>query len=120
MLRFFLSACAMAVSDAFYHHRARLFSHAPGARRPFDFERSLDPEIAKNLRRIYKLDQPLLEQFWFYLRSLAHGDFGPSLHWRDFTVNQLFATALPVSMALGAKAMLLAILAARGWDWLAR
>jgi oligopeptide transport system permease protein len=81
---------------------------APGG--PFDTERALDPEIVKNLRRIYRLDRPLIEQFWFYLQSLAHGDLGPSLHWRDFSVGELFAKALPVSAALGAKAMLAAIL----------
>ena len=111
MLRFFLARVAMAVPTlliiialAFF-----LMRLAPGG--PFDSARALDPEIAKNLRHIYKLDRPLLEQFWFYLQSLAHGDFGPSLHWRDFTVNQLFATALPISVALGTKAMLLAVLA---------
>ena len=111
MLRYFLSRVVMAVPTlliiialAFF-----LMRLAPGG--PFDSERTLDPEIAKNLRRIYKLDRPLLEQFWLYLQSLAHGDFGPSLHWRDFTVNQLFATALPISVALGTKAMLVAILA---------
>ncbi len=111
MLRYFLSRIVMVVPTlliiialAFF-----LMRLAPGG--PFDSERALDPEIAKNLRRIYKLDQPLLEQFWLYPQSLAHGDFGPSLHWRDFTVNQLFATALPISVALGAKAMLTAILA---------
>ena len=111
MLRYFLSRVVMAVPTlliiialAFF-----LMRLAPGG--PFDSERTLDPEISKNLRRIYKLDRPLLEQFWLYLQSLAHGDFGPSLHWRDFTVNQLFATALPISVALGTKAMLVAILA---------
>lgn len=82
---------------------------APGG--PFDSERAFDPNIANNLRRIYKLDRPLLEQFWLYLEHLAHGDFGPSLHWRDFSVNQLFGVALPISLALGTKAMLAAILA---------
>src|ERR1700730_3351157 len=111
MLRYFLSRIVMVVPTlliiialAFF-----LMRLTPGG--PFDSERALVPEIAKNLRRIYKLDRPLLEQFWLYLQSLAHGDFGPSLHWRDFTVNQLFATALPISIALGTKAMLTAILA---------
>src|SRR5205823_106621 len=82
---------------------------APGG--PFDTERALDPEIAKNLRRIYRLDLPLVQQFWLYLQSLAQGDLGPSLHWRDFSVGELFAKALPISATLGAKAMLVAILA---------
>ncbi|MGH6794353.1 MAG: ABC transporter permease, partial [Methylocella sp.] len=62
-------------------------------------------------RRIYRLDLPLIQQFWLYLQNLAHGDLGPSLHWRDFTVNELFAKALPVSATLGAKAILVAIFA---------
>jgi hypothetical protein len=43
-----------------------------------------------------------MRQFWLYLQNLAHGDLGPSLHWRDFTVYELFAKALPVSAMLGA------------------
>ena len=111
MLRFFLSRAAMAIPTLFIIITLAFFLMrlAPGG--PFDSERALDPEIANNLRRIYKLDLPLPEQFWFYLRSLAHGDFGPSLHWRDFTVNELFAMALPISAALGIKAMLVGIVA---------
>ncbi len=81
---------------------------APGG--PFDAERPLDPEIAKSLRHIYRLDLPLGRQFLLYLQSLAHGDFGPSLHWRAFSVNELFAHALPISMRLGAEAMIAALL----------
>jgi oligopeptide transport system permease protein len=111
MLRFLLARVATAVPALFIIIALAFFLMrlAPGG--PFDTERALDPEIAKNLRRIYKLDLPLVQQFWLYLQSLAHGDLGPSLHWRDFTVNELFAKALPISASLGAKAMLLAILA---------
>ncbi|ACB97020.1 ABC transporter permease [Beijerinckia indica] len=79
---------------------------APGG--PFDGERALDPAIAANLRRIYRLDLSLPNQFMLYLESLMRGDFGPSLHWRDFTVNELFAKALPVSLRLGGAALILA------------
>ncbi len=81
---------------------------APGG--PFDSERPIDPEIARNLRHIYRLDLPLAQQFAVYLQSLSRGDFGPSFHWRDFSVNELFAHALPISMRLGAEAMFLALL----------
>src|ERR1700730_3290867 len=111
MLRFFLSRVLTAVPTLFTIVALAFFLMrlAPGG--PFDTERALEPEIAKNLRRIYRLDLPLRQQFWFYLQSLAHGDLGPSLHWRDFTVNELFAKSLPISATLGAKAMLAAILA---------
>ena len=80
---------------------------APGG--PFDAERALDPAIRANLEHIYGLDKPLVAQFGIYLWSLLHGDFGPSLHWRDFSVNELFAIALPISIRLGTEALALAI-----------
>jgi oligopeptide transport system permease protein len=110
MLRFFLTRLLTAVPTFFIIVTLAFFlmRFAPGG--PFDTERAIDPEIAKNLRRIYQLDRPLVEQFWLYLQSLAHGDFGPSLHWRDFSVNELFAKAFPISVTLGAKALFIAIL----------
>ncbi|MDQ6868020.1 MAG: ABC transporter permease subunit [Pseudomonadota bacterium] len=109
MFRFFLARVATAVPTLFIIIALSFFLMrlAPGG--PFDTERALGPEIAINLRRIYRLDLPLVQQFWFYLQNLAHGDLGPSLHWRDFSVNELFAKALPVSAMLGAQAMLVAI-----------
>ena len=80
---------------------------APGG--PFASERALDPAVRANLDRVYGLDRPLIQQFGIYLWSLAHGDFGQSLHWRDFTVNELFALALPISVQLGLEALALAL-----------
>lgn len=111
MLRFFLVRFACAIPTLFIIIALSFFLMrlAPGG--PFDAERALDEAAARNLRRIYKLDRPLAEQFWLYLQGLAHGDLGPSLHWRDFTVSELLAKALPISVSLGGKAMLVAILA---------
>jgi len=81
---------------------------APGG--PFDSERALDPEIMKNVQAAYGLDRPLIEQYGLYLWNLLHGDLGPSLHWRDFDVADIFASALPISMQIGAEALLLALL----------
>jgi oligopeptide transport system permease protein len=80
---------------------------APGG--PFDEEQALPPEIRANLEAAYGLDQPMHVQFGRYVRSLLHGDFGPSFKFRDFTVGELIAGGLPVSLALGAAAMLLAL-----------
>ncbi len=81
---------------------------APGG--PFDAERALNPAIRANLDHLYGLDKPVLHQYGAYLWALAQGDFGPSTHWRDFSVNDLFARALPISVRLGAEAMALAVL----------
>jgi oligopeptide transport system permease protein len=80
---------------------------APGG--PFDQEQALAPEIKANLDRAYGLDRPLPEQYLRYLAALAHGDLGPSMRLRDFTVNQLIATGLPVSLTLGGLALVLAV-----------
>lgn len=81
---------------------------APGG--PFDEEQALAPEVKANLERAYGLDRPILEQYVRYLGALASGDLGPSMRLRDFTVNELIATGLPVSLTLGIAAVALAVL----------
>ena len=81
---------------------------APGG--PFDAERVLPPDIEANIAAAYHLDEPLPQQLWRYLSGLAQGDLGPSYRYRDYTVSELIATAFPVSLQLGAMAMLLAVL----------
>jgi oligopeptide transport system permease protein len=80
---------------------------APGG--PFDDERVLPPEVEANIAAYYHLDEPLPQQLARYLSGLVRGDFGPSYRYRDHTVSELIAGALPVSMLLGALAMLLAL-----------
>src|SRR5205807_56449 len=67
---------------------------APGG--PFDQEQALPPAVRANLERLYGLDEPLTLQYAHYLRALVHGDFGPSLRQRDFTVGDLIAQGLPL------------------------
>jgi oligopeptide transport system permease protein len=81
---------------------------APGG--PFDQEQTLTPAVRVNLERLYGLDQPLPVQYLRYLGALAHGDFGPSLRQRDFTVTELIRQGLPLSAALGLLAIVLAVL----------
>lgn len=82
---------------------------APGG--PFDEEQALPPEIRANLERAYGLDQPLHVQLGRYVAGLLQGDFGPSFKFKDFTVTELIAAGLPVSVQLGSLAMLAAMLA---------
>ena len=79
---------------------------APGG--PFDGERRLPPAVETNLRAAYHLDEPLLAQYGRYLAMLARGDLGPSFRQKDFTVNELIASGLPVSLTVGGIAFLLA------------
>ena len=80
---------------------------APGG--PFDQEQTLPPEIMANLQRAYGLDQPIWTQYGRYLKSLMHGDFGPSFKYKDFTVTELIGQGFPVTLQLGVIAMALAL-----------
>ncbi|MBF9194743.1 ABC transporter permease subunit [Microvirga terrestris] len=81
---------------------------APGG--PFDLERPLEAKVMENLNRIYQLDKSLIQQYLLYLGAVVRGDFGPSFILRDFSVAELFAQGLPVSMTLGALALSFAII----------
>ena len=82
---------------------------APGG--PFDTERKpASPEIERNIRAKYHLDEPVWKQYGRYLGDLAHGDFGISLKYRNHTVNDIIAQGLPVSMVLGGLAFSFAML----------
>lgn len=73
---------------------------APGG--PFDRERiPASPEIERHLKAEYHLDEPVPKQFLRFLGGIMHGDFGVSLKYRNHTVNDIIAQALPVSMMLG-------------------
>lgn len=81
---------------------------APGG--PFDGDRRLPPEVEANIAAAYDLDKPLYQQYFIYLGRMLKGDLGPSFRKRDFTVTELIASGLPVSMRLGLSAIALALL----------
>ncbi len=73
---------------------------APGG--PFDRERApASPEIRRNLEAKFHLNEPVWRQYFRYVGSLACGDFGPSMKYRDHSVNDIIRQGLPVSMTLG-------------------
>ena len=88
---------------------------APGG--PFDKERTpASPDIERNLKAKYHLDEPLWQQYLRFVGigfekhgdkwqgfegGLVRGDFGPSLKYRNHSVNDIIAQGLPVSLSLG-------------------
>jgi oligopeptide transport system permease protein len=89
-----------------------LLRFLPGG--PFDKERSLPPEIMRNLEKRYALDGTLLEQYRDYLVRLAHGDLGPSYKYVGRDVADILADAVPVSLELGALAFAIAVVGGVG------
>jgi oligopeptide transport system permease protein len=110
MLRYFLTRLAGAVPTLFIIVTVSFFliRAAPGG--PFDQEQTLPPEILANLENAYGLDQPILTQYGRYLAGLAHGDFGPSFKYKDFSVTELIGQGFPVTFEIGIVAILLALL----------
>src|SRR3974390_3282807 len=87
---------------------------APGG--PFDRDRKpASPEIERALKAKYHLDEPLLKQYLRYLGLVwerdaqghlhrAPASFDISLQYRNHSVTDIIARALPVSLLLGSLA----------------
>jgi oligopeptide transport system permease protein len=109
MVRFALRRLILAIPTLFVIVTAAFFvmRFAPGG--PFDQEQTLPPEIAANLQKAYGLDQTVAVQYGHYLAGLAHGDLGPSFRYKDFRVSDLIARGLPITLTVGALALLIAV-----------
>jgi oligopeptide transport system permease protein len=81
---------------------------APGG--PFDQEQGVPAAVRANLDAAYGLDRPLHVQYLRYLGGVARGDLGPSFRYKDFRVQELIATGLPLSLTIGLAAAMLAFL----------
>ena len=109
MLNYFFRRLGSAIPTLFIIIAGTFFMMrlAPGG--PFARERVVPPEVEANLMKAYHLDEPLWQQFLRYLNGLAHGDFGPSFKYKDFSVADLIFQGFPVSLQLGGIAIVLAL-----------
>lgn len=76
---------------------------------PFKKEKALPPAIQRNIEERYKLNDPLWKQYADYLKNLLRGDLGPSFKYLGRSVNDIIRDGFPVSAALGAWAILFAL-----------
>ncbi|MDO5653489.1 MAG: oligopeptide ABC transporter permease OppB [Brachymonas sp.] len=84
-----------------------LMHFTPGG--PFDAEVKVSDVIMANLREKYHLDEPVWKQYLYYLGNLLRGDLGSSFRFEDWSVNELVARALPVSLSIGGTAIALSL-----------
>lgn len=80
---------------------------APGG--PFDQEKPLPADIEANLKAYYGLDKPVIEQYFQYLKNLLHGNLGPSFKYPGWSVNEIIANKIPVSIELGLYSLIIAL-----------
>jgi oligopeptide transport system permease protein len=76
---------------------------------PFDGERKVSAAVLANLQAKYHLELPLWQQYLLYLKSLLQGDLGASFRYADWSVNELVARALPVSLTIGGGSLLISV-----------
>ena len=76
---------------------------------PFDRDKVLPPEVLRNVEARYQLDRPLAVQYVRYIGGLLRGDLGPSYKYVSRDVADILQDAVPVSLQLGALALVLAL-----------
>lgn len=81
---------------------------APG--NPFSSDKALPAEVLANIQAKYHMNDPLYKQYFDYLKQLAHGDLGPSFKYQDYTVNELLARSLPVSLKVGGITLIFSVI----------
>jgi peptide/nickel transport system permease protein len=67
-----------------------------------------DPAVIEQIRKQYRLDQPLPIQYAYWVGNVLRGDFGESMRIKQ-PVSELIAAKLPVTVQLATMAMLFAL-----------
>ena len=67
-----------------------------------------DPEVIEQIRRQYRLDQPLPIQYLYWIKGVFTGDLGESMRLKE-PVLTLIAQKLPVTLQLATMAMIIAL-----------
>src|SRR5687768_2975230 len=80
---------------------------APGS--PFQTERNLDPAVRKALEQRFHADTWHGFLTHYPRQIITEGDFGPSLRYYEWSVNDILKSALPVSITLGLFALTVAL-----------
>jgi len=77
---------------------------------PFDRDRTLDPEIRRNIEHKWRLDQPLVMQYLYYLGDLVRLDLGDSMARPGQSIREILVESLPKSLVVGGAALIFAVL----------
>lgn len=85
---------------------------APGD--PFSGERAVDPVVLQTLREKYNATSPWAFLASYPKRIVTEGNFGPSMQYKEWSVNDIIKASLPVSIALGLFALAIAVLVGVG------
>lgn len=109
MLKYIIKRVTMGVVSVFIVATLTFFIMylVPGG--PFMAEKSISPAAQQALAEKYGLDEPVIVQYFNYMKGLSKGDMGPSLKQRGRTVNQIIASKLPISAKVAGLAVVTAL-----------
>jgi peptide/nickel transport system permease protein len=68
-----------------------------------------DPAVLEQIRRQYRLDQPLAVQYWHWVKGVVSGDLGESMRLKE-PVGRLVAQKFPVTLQLALMALVISVL----------
>lgn len=68
---------------------------------PFSTDRVLPANVEQALNEKYHLNDPLMVQYFDYLKGIIRLDFGPSFVYFGQTVNDMIGAGLPISAKIG-------------------
>jgi oligopeptide transport system permease protein len=80
---------------------------APGD--PFAGEKNMDPVVVQGLKEKFHAGSAWQFLGWYPWNVVRHQDFGWSMQYREWSVNDIIGTALPISVTLGLFAMIVAL-----------
>jgi len=80
---------------------------APGD--PFVNEKNMDPTAVASLKQKFHAGSAWEFLLWYPRNVILHGDFGDSMQYRGFTVNDIIGMSLPVSVTLGLFSLVIAL-----------
>jgi oligopeptide transport system permease protein len=80
---------------------------APGS--PFEEEKGQNQAVIERLKADFNAESSWQFLRYYPERLLLHGDFGPSLRYPGWSVNDILAQSLPASIALGMLALVIAV-----------
>ncbi len=76
---------------------------------PFTTDRKLPAEVEIAIMEKYHLDDPIIKQYFDYMKGLVRFDLGPSFKYDGMSVNDLIVLGFPVSARVGLIAGLLVV-----------
>ena len=111
MLSFLVRRLVVAIPTLFVVITAAFFMMRAAPGNPFSTDRKLPPAIEKNVEAKFGMNKPLVVQYGDYLAGVLHGDFGPSLKYRDKSVLEIIKENYPISLTIGLAAFVISIFA---------